>query len=504
MGMSRGFALVLVLVFLTNSFILAPLTAIAEPRTIVVPEDYRTIADAIGNATNGDTIFVKKGTYRENPLKINKTLSLIGEGADSTKISFNPPSTEVTVSIYEHYIFYEDPIKVNADDFTLSGFTVNTTGGSISISGNKTRIANNVINCEMHVAGGSYSAISENQFTGDVGFNGTYCKVSSNNFWGNLYGGGQYVIFSSNNCHWGSISIQGNDCLVTDNHLADSSSWFKVIGNDNIVSKNTVTHVGFGLSVAGLNSKAFLNQITHCGIALIPSPGSVFSANYIADNGWDIDTRGSLINPNGSLSTLFHNNFVNNRYQVDTMSSYQTDYFDNGKEGNYWSDYRGPDANGDGIGDTAYVIDDNRSDRYPLVSPFDFSSVPNLITDWAAAPTVQLISPQNITYDPANVSLNFVVNKQASAMSFSLDGGSNITITQNITLTNLPSGPHNVTVYAKDEFENMGNSETIYFSVEVPFPTTLTIVTTVSVAVVGAGLLVYLKKRKSKHGPLAV
>ncbi len=494
--MRKNTGLLLAAIILVSSCLVIVLPVKAKGGTIVVPDDYLTIGAAIENATNGDTIFVKSGVYQENPIRINKTLSLIGEGADSTKISFNPPYSEVTVSIFEHYIFYEDPIKVDVDDFTLSGFTIISTGGSISISGNKTRITNNVINCDTHVAGGSYSAISENQFSGDVGFNGTYCRVVSNNFWGNLYGGGKCVIFSSNNCYWGSVSIEGNDCLITNNHLTKSSSWFRVSGNDNIVSKNTVDHVGFGLSVAGLNSKALLNQITYCGIGLIPSAGSVFFANYIAYNGWGIDTEASLINPNRSLSTLFHNNFVNNRYQVDTMGAYQTDYFDNGKEGNYWSDYRGQDANADGIGDTPYTIDENRSDRYPLIAPFNLSSVPDLIPDWVVAPVVHLISPQNTTYDPANVALNFVVNKQASSISYSLDGENNMTITENNTLASLPSGLHNITVYAEDMFGNIGASETISFTITVPFPTAPIVAVSTLATVVCACIILYVWKKK--------
>lgn len=53
--------------------------------TIVVPEDYSTIQEAINAASLGDTIFVSSRTYNENVV-VNKSVSLIGEDMDDTII----------------------------------------------------------------------------------------------------------------------------------------------------------------------------------------------------------------------------------------------------------------------------------------------------------------------------------------------------------------------------------------------------------------------------------
>ena len=43
--------------------------------------------------------------------------------------------------------------------------------------------------------------------------------------------------------------------------------------------------------------------------------------------------------------------------------------WDNGSQGNYWSNYTGTDNNGDGIGDTPYLVYENNQDNYPLMNP---------------------------------------------------------------------------------------------------------------------------------------
>jgi len=84
------------------------------------------------------------------------------------------------------------------------------------------------------------------------------------------------------------------------------------------------------------------------------------------------------------------NNFLNNTNNVHSCNSanfwkstekitytYKGSTFTN-YLGNYWSDYKGNDADGDGIGDTPYIIDDNK-DEYPLIEQFENYFVPTQV-----------------------------------------------------------------------------------------------------------------------------
>ena len=80
-------------------------TVRADSKTITVPDDYLSIQDAIDNAVDGDTIFVKRGTYVENPV-VDKSVSLVGEDRDATVI-------DVTAGL-----------KVKRDNVTVTGLTI--------------------------------------------------------------------------------------------------------------------------------------------------------------------------------------------------------------------------------------------------------------------------------------------------------------------------------------------------------------------------------------------
>ena len=119
-------------------------------------------------------------------------------------------------------------------------------------------------------------------------------------------------------------------------------------------------------------------------------------------------------------------------------------------------------------------------------------------------PIVSFLSFENTTFNNSTIPLNFIVDQPVSKVTYSLDGGNIVAISGNTTLTGLSNGYHNVTVYATNEFENTGSSETVAFSIvyvplgrEEPFPTaTVAAVSTASVVVVCIGIFLYLRRNK--------
>lgn len=108
---------------------------------------------------------------------------------------------------------------------------------------------------------------------------------------------------------------------------------------------------------------------------------------------------------------------------------------------------------------------------------------------------------ENKTFYSSGIPLDFTVNEPFSVAAYSLDGQANVSIAGNTTLTGLPYGTHNLTIYANDIAGNMGASKTVAFTVAKPeqFPTTIVIVAAsgVSVVIVGIGVFCYFKKHKN-------
>jgi len=157
------------------------------------------------------------------------------------------------------------------------------------------------------------------------------------------------------------------------------------------------------------------------------------------------------------------------------------------------------------VNDTFYVVG-GRSGQHGYITMMYPSAVTEQYIPFgygSIKPVVSLLYPEGKTYNVSTVPLTFTVDKPVSLMQYSLDGKDNVTIAGNTTLTGLPNGVHNVTVYAKYTQGSIGTSETVTFTIAKepePFPTILVAAASAAavVAIASIGLLYYSKNKKQK------
>jgi hypothetical protein len=119
-------------------------------------------------------------------------------------------------------------------------------------------------------------------------------------------------------------------------------------------------------------------------------------------------------------------------------------------------------------------------------------------------PTISRLSISNKTYNSENITLSFDVNENTSWAAYNLDNQGNVTVQGNVTLTGLSDGSHSIVVYANDTLGNMGESDTVSFTIDtlkaptVEFFTLAMVLISTALIVVGIVLLVYFKKRKKE------
>lgn len=155
------------------------------------------------------------------------------------------------------------------------------------------------------------------------------------------------------------------------NIISNGDGIFFDVGSHNTIISSTLTSKSASGIAIHLSSR---NTITNCNI--------MNNGHY------------GIFLQESSNNKIYHNNFINNTHHV-FLYECDTNLWDNGypSGGNYWDDYNGVDANGDGIGDTPYNISNGlNQDHYPFMKPNGWLNQPPVV-----AVFIGLISDLNDT-----------------------------------------------------------------------------------------------------------
>jgi nitrous oxidase accessory protein len=412
--MSRIITLLLALALVASSTAMV-LPVNAEPRTIVVPDDYPTIASAIENALAGDIIFVKKGIYQEQSLEINKSISLIAEDTRQTILNLNPPLVE-TLYLRNWIWIPASAITINANDVKLEGFTVNLpddgygVGSGIYATGDRIALIDNIIANRSVYLRGDMQNITGNLMPSTLEVIGSNQNVANNTIGNTLKIQGSFNQIFANNLnstyYFSGIQLTGSNNIVLKNSFSAmtiESSDSNIIG-DNVFARLVLDHLGNGCH----NNIISKNQVTgngkiNDGLQVHSGSNNTISANSIRNCEY-----GLSIGNKATKNSVHLNNFYNNTEQHIICSNLTENRFDNGVKGNYYDDYEGTDDNWDGVGDSPYAIQEIHweeelqrdvtvvyfQDNLPLITPFDIDSVSIQLPDWASASVDSLSDSQ--------------------------------------------------------------------------------------------------------------
>jgi parallel beta-helix repeat protein len=284
--------------------------------SVSVPDDYPTIQSAIDNAVSGDTVFVSAGLYYER-VTVNKTLTLVGDNWE-TILDGNNMGTL---------------IRVTADNVKITGFKLQNSGWKWGRAGVEVYNADNCVIEDNFV----YLTCHQIRLVESRGSRVISNIVSAP---GNPFPQSAYGI-RLENC---------TDCIVIHNNVSNNIGGIHFEGATNCLATG---------------NQVFQNSQ---GIRLYsPCVGNKIVGNTVFNN----TNEGMLValpdNTTFEQNMFFHNNFINNSQPF--IGDIEGCIWDNGYEGNYWTEYEGQDSNSDGIGDTPYSFAEEQ-DKYPLMGMY--------------------------------------------------------------------------------------------------------------------------------------
>jgi nitrous oxidase accessory protein len=328
--------------------------------------DVTTIKSAIELANKGDEIFIKKGVYIENELKIDKEIVIYGEkgtvidGKNAggvllfTSDNFTLKNVKI-INVEVSFVKDNAAIKVvRSKNFTIENIVLeNVFFGILIEKSHYGIIQNNTISSikrgeansgnGIHIWHSSNMEINKNEIF-DMR-DGIYFEfVSESKTHHNL---------SYNNIRYGLHFMFSNNNAYFNNEFRDNGAGVAVMFSKYIKMHHNKFKLNWGSASYGLLLKEIYDAEIHDNLFQentigIKGEGCTrinYKNNIFLRNGWAIKIAGAC----------YANIFKNNDFSHNSLDlAYNTKLNDNKFVNNYWSEYTGYDLDNDGIGDTPY------------------------------------------------------------------------------------------------------------------------------------------------------
>lgn len=242
------------------------------------------------------------------------------------------------------------------------------------------------------------------------------------------------------------LDIRIDGCTV-ERFIIRNGSLFtgiRVASSDNTLRENIVSGFNQGISlISSQRSTIAGNNITENGRAGIVLGAS--NSNDIEYNSVTQNTVGITLDEYSLSNRIDRNNFINNQNvisksatsQWSSPDSYTYTYLGQKKQsrmGNYWSDYQGKDRNGDGIGDSSYMIilggnpkailesNQNIIDAFPLMDPTEYYTGISVVPVPAASLSPSKTRTSGATATTRTLAITSTLSPQGTAAPFSWPG----------------------------------------------------------------------------------